>query len=431
MNDADSYPIQVTAIVNAVELNHRHGVGILINRIFAGEQNLSTFRTLNIYEGINTIGHLDFVIGTRGWTRHQIQEWIDSVLGSRPIDRILCIPYNPEEVEIALAIQRVTNAPICTYVMDDRNMTIDDISDRLMAELLLKSQFRLGISPEMCDMYAAKYKLPMYFAPPVLPLELVDTKISIDNCLRSPTGIIIGNIWSGSWLNLLRQTVAQAGLKLDWYGNTGADWNIKNRERLMADGIKECGFLPTEAELAAVLRTYPYVIVPSGTLDRRDRNQATSWLSLPSRIITILASANTPIIVLGNPSTAAARFVDRLEIGYCVDYDADRLQSVIEEIMQPSIQLKLRENAARIAPLFINDRMDEWIWQSLALGYPIDDRFAKLLDCQLDYQDALATCMTALRDRHTSSDLFNQMKRSAVWQSVSRKVKKLKNIGKL
>jgi hypothetical protein len=201
----------------------------------------------------------------------------------------------------------------------------------------------------------------------------------------------------------------------------------------MADGIKECGFLPTEMELATTLRTYPYAIVPSGTLDDRDLNQPISWLSLPSRIVTIVAASNTPIIVLGNPNTAAARFVERLEIGYCVNYDADRLRSVIDEIVQPSVQLKLRQNAARIAPLFINDRMDEWIWQSLALGRPIDDRFTKLLDRQLDYHGALATCMTALRDRNTQIaklqfNIFKRIKKSPILQSVSRKVKKYRQI---
>jgi hypothetical protein len=59
------------------------------------------------------------------------------------------------------------------------------------------------------------------------------------------------------------------------------------------------------------LKKYAYVVVPSCTLDLRDDNLATSWLSLPSRIPFVLATVNIPILVLGNSSTAAARFVEK------------------------------------------------------------------------------------------------------------------------
>lgn len=395
---APSILTNVDVLINAVELNHRHGVGILINRIFTDSTKIITLRTDNSYQGDSPFGIFDYVLGARGVNRSIIKAKIEAVLAGYQVNHILCIPYYSEELLMALAVQEITNAPICTYLMDDRNVLVDGIPDEVMAELLQQSALRLGISPEMCDVYATKYNLPIHFAPPILPPELVNTEISglSQDVLISQRGAMIGNVWSPIWLQLLREMTRKAGVQLDWYGNTGANWYIKNRSQLAIDGIIEKGFLPTEMEVASVLRGYPYVVVPSGTLDARDDNLATSWLSLPSRIPFILATSNTPIIVLGSRNTAAARFVERLKIGIVADYDSESFRTAVAYITQPEIQIQMRQNAASHAPLLINNRMDEWIWQSLEAGEPIDQRFAKLCSPS-NYVRSFVTCLNSIK----------------------------------
>ena len=140
------------------------------------------------------------------------------------------------------------------------------------------------------------------------------------------------------------------------------------------------------------------------SLDYRDDNPAVSWLSLPSRIPFVLATANTPIIVLGNSSTAAARFVTRLGIGVVADYDPVSFRTAVAHITQPLIQQKMRENAAKAAPNLVNEQMDEWIWQSLKLGKPIDDRFELMLTEPSDYVMSFTTCLNLIRQQQAEID---------------------------
>jgi hypothetical protein len=406
MTTTNPTQLDVDVIINAVEINDRHGVGVLLQRIFKDRSRIFTIRALNLYGGNCTFGRYDHLLGAIGLSRTEIFSRIQKVLTQHTVDRVLCIPYHVEEIFAALAAHEIFGAKICTYLMDDQNVIATSIPDELMAELLAKSALTLAISPEMRDVYMAKYQTPIHFVPPVIPAALVadPTAPLLPIAQREPTGAIFGNIWSPQWLNLLRTMTRETGEKIDWYGNTGADWNFSDREQLSDDGIVERGFLPTETEVVAVLRKYAYVVVPSGTLDRRDDNLAVSWLSLPSRIPFVLATANTPIIVLGNPNTAAARFVTRLGIGTVADYDPVSFRAAVAHITQPLIQQQMRENAAKIAPHLVNEQMDEWIWQSLKLGKPIDNRFEALLTEPSDYATSFTTCLNLIRQQQAEID---------------------------
>jgi hypothetical protein len=396
--------LDADVIINAVEINDRHGVGILLQRIFKDRSRIISIRTDSIYGGKQSFGSYDMVVH-RGLSRSEILAQIDKKLTGQTIRRILCIPHYIEEILVALAIQKLFGAEICTYLMDDRNISLCAIPDELMSELLAKSALCLAISPEMRDVYRAKYGHPIYFAPPVIPVKLVNPHPPIFS--GEPMGAIFGNIGSSKWLQLLRTMTRKAGVQLDWYGNAAASGYVSDREKLSSDGIIERGFLPTEAEVVEALQKYAYVVVPSGTLDLRDDNLATSWLSLPSRIPFVLATVNIPILVLGNSSTAAARFVEKWGIGTVADYDAASFRMAVDLITQPSIQAQMRQNAAKIAPQFINEQMDEWIWQSLKLGKPVDDRFESLSTNAPGYISSFTTCLDIIRQQQAEIDRLN------------------------
>lgn len=390
-------------IINAVEINDRHGVGILLQRIFKDRSNTISIRALNIYDGDHSFCDFNYSLSAIGLSRAEIFVKIKEILAGHTVKRILCIPYHQEEIFMALAVHELFGAKICTYLMDDQNILADGIPDDVMGEMLSKSTLRLAISSEMRDVYTAKYGCKINFAPPVIPAKLANTEIplafaSIDQMSENihQTGAMIGNIWSSQWFQLLRTMTREAGVQLDWYGNSGADWNMGNRSQLATDGITERGFLPTEAELATVLRNHAYIVVPSGTLDERDDNHATSLLSLPSRIPFVMATSNTPIIVVGSRNTAAARFVERLQIGTVADYDPVSFRTAVTYVTQPQIQLQMRQNAARQVPHFVNEQMDEWIWQSLAAGEPIDRQFAEL-DAISNYTEAFTACLNLMK----------------------------------
>jgi hypothetical protein len=89
----------------------------------------------------------------------------------------------------------------------------------------------------------------------------------------------------------------------------------------------------------------------------------------------MMATSHIPILVLGSPDAASARFVDQFGIGTVAPYDRDCFVNAVHHIMQPDVNLAMRKRALAAAGRFTDVGAGEWIWQSLALGEPIDARF--------------------------------------------------------
>jgi FkbM family methyltransferase len=147
---------------------------------------------------------------------------------------------------------------------------------------------------------------------------------------------------------------------------------------LAGDGVFIHEALP-ETELAEVLRRSSFAVVPSGTLDETDDNVGIARLSLPTRIPFILASSNTPIIVIGSDRTASARFVKRFRVGTVCDYEPARYREAVRSVTAPEAQVSLRQNARAIAQTFAAKGTAEWIWQSLEQGVPVDMKYEELM----------------------------------------------------
>jgi len=260
--------------------------------------------------------------------------------------------------------------------MDDNNVFAHGISDELMRELLSKSDLRLAISPEMRNEYEKKHNLKFWVLPPVVAPNSIATQSTPypGKFFESKTGILIGSLWSGAWLRQLRAAVRQSGLQVHWYGNSNAAWLREDTKGLERDGIIDCGFIP-EAELTKKLKDFPYAIIPTGTLDADDDRQEISRLSLPSRMTYLTAIANMPLLVVGSPETAAAKFIQRFKVGTVCEYDGEKLRTVVEQICLPNSQAELRKNAADSAAVFSAKGVGSWIWESLEIGQAVDNRY--------------------------------------------------------
>ena len=134
---------------------------------------------------------------------------------------------------------------------------------------------------------------------------------------------------------------------MDWYGKL-QEWLKVSVGELSEDGIDARGFI-AESELASLCRSYPYALIPSGTLDHREDHPAVARFSLPSRMPFILAACNTPMIVLGSRGTAAARFVERLRVGMVVDYESSSFIEAVETVVTPERQREFRQQAVEHA----------------------------------------------------------------------------------
>jgi hypothetical protein len=367
------------AVVTPFESCPRHGVGVLVQKIFGACPDVLAVRSQSGFGHENYVGDRVAVLSHSGVGRPDVYRAVlKGVAGSR-VRRVCCLPFLADDCLNAIVLHDAFAAPLCTYVMDDANVASDGIPDALLGELLAKSGLRLVISTEMRDAYEAKFGLEHHVVPPVVN----GSQVRIDPTpqeaqeARARTGALVGNIWNQRWLDLLRQTLRGSGLSLHWFSNGGNTRLKFDPAELAADGLVVCGGRP-EVELAPLLRRYPYAVVPSGLLDEDDGTRSIAALSLPSRVPFIMATAQTPVIVLGHPDTAAARFVERMGIGRGCAYEPAAFSAAVEEVCAAPTQSRLRAAAAAAAPQFSADGLADWIWQSLALGRPVSDRFPAL-----------------------------------------------------
>lgn len=373
--------VKATAVITACEMNDLHGTGVLVKRIVADTPNILSIRSMDLYSGEHDFGDLSFLISHVGLTRKESIQHILKTLGENTIQRILCIPYRPDDLITSIILNELFNAPLGVYIMDDQNICDPGIPDDLMREFLHRCSFRLATHPELRDAYEAKYSLKFGILPAIAPEHLISSQIHdfTRQTSKSEKGVLIGSLWSPQWFELLCNTVSGANAQLDWYGNFQYDWIQEKLEEMKQKGITPYGVL-SEAELAEQLKCYAYVVVPTGTLDERDDRHELSRLSLPGRIIFALATSNTPIIILGSEKTSAARFVKRFNIGITCDYEPKSLENAISYISNVDTQQRMRANAVKLSDKFSSSGVSHWLWKSIEIGKPSDPRFENLFD---------------------------------------------------
>jgi hypothetical protein len=366
------------AIVSHIEVNDRHGVGVLLRRLFSHQSNVLSIRSKDFYEGRQNFGDKHLRISHDDQTRDSVFARVLGALRGSTVKRVLCVPYFRDDVLTAIALKEIFAARLCTYLMDDQNLYADEIPDAAMRELLEKSSLRLAISPELAMGYEQKYGCTMALMPPVVstPLILRHLHPLPEDALRRGAGVIVGNIWGQRWLHLLRETVRHSGITLRWFCNSEFQWVSCSPEELRADGIApHDGPAVPDPELVDVLRQTPFVVVPSGVLDDTDDRRFIAQLSLPSRIPFIIATSQAPMLVLGSGETGAARFVTRTGTGLVAPYNREAFRQAVERISRPDVNLAMRQAALLVAPRLVDIGAAAWIWESLERGGPVDTRY--------------------------------------------------------
>jgi hypothetical protein len=365
-------------IVSHIEVSDRHGVGKLLRMMFLGEPNLISIRSKSVFGGRNELGSVSLCISHADHSRDVVFAKVVENLCRHTVRRVLCVPYFPDDVRTAIAIKEIFGVPLCTYIMDDQNICVPAIPDILMEELLSKSDLLLGISAEMCIVYERKYGRRMWPMPPLAPGRLIPSRLNVPQAEATMRGVIIGNIWGQRWMELLRGTVRNSGISLSWYSNGDFGGLPGGKDTLLADSITP--FEPLRDDpLVQVLRQTWFAVVPSGLLDDEDDRRFIAQLSLPSRIPYMMATSHIPILVLGSPETASARFVQRFGIGAVAGYTTESFVKAVHYIMQPEVNLAMRKRALLAAGMFTDTGAAEWIWESLARGEAADLRFEGLL----------------------------------------------------
>jgi len=363
-------------IISATQINHHHGVGILLQRLFPQSANLVTLRSLTVYGEEETFGVGHHELKSMHLTLRETEARLRDILAPYRIQRILCVPYFREDFIHGCLAHKLTQAPLCTYIMDDQNIFTNKVPDHWVDRLLRSSDLCFGISPELCAAYQHKFNRKLHLLPPLVERAKPLVPCSWQPGSRGPLKVaMIGNVWTVDRFRKLRTLLRTVGLQVDWYGSGhAAGWLRGTPEEWKADNIHCRGYLP-EDELVAVLSTYPCVLVPSGSLDQDDDNLSFSRLSLPSRLIFLHTRTDTPVLLLGSKDSAAGRFIQNLGTGLCASYQAEDLRQQLARLQEPEEHRRLRQAIRQWAPHLILSDGGQRLWDALARREPIQADF--------------------------------------------------------
>jgi FkbM family methyltransferase len=363
------------AVVCHNEVNDRHGTGILIQRLWPDSCGVISIRAETQWGGEQTFGARQLVIPD-GLDRTAIYRWTLDETREIRIARIFCIPFSTPEVFAAIALRDALQVPLCLYLMDDQNVTVQRIPDDLMGEAIRKATVRLAISSDMRDAYEAKYASRFWIAPPTIPSNIRPGPAAG----RVPgKAIVVGNIWGWSWFAGLRATVRTSGLHVDWFANTanGGALNLPEEHGLVEDGIYLHAPLP-EADLASRLAEYQVALIPTVPADGDRENEGVASLSLPSKVPFLIGASDLPIVVLGDESSCVARFVRHFKIGDVCPYDGAALSRVIESVSEPEWRETQSKSLAKLREIFAEQDLPSWLAATVASARPPTLAFEEL-----------------------------------------------------
>jgi hypothetical protein len=410
-----------TLLITHAEVSVRHGTGALLKNIFRDEKEIVIFHSQSFFD-TNEIGTYSHRVWHGPISVQKVVARIRKILDGITVRRILCVPFYQDDVLSALAAAKLTGAPMALYIMDDQNIHVQEISDPLMSQLIAVARVRFAISEQLRQAYSRKYRKPFWFLPPVIAPELLAPPSLDHTSSTPPRGTLIGNIWSLDVLRDFRRVIKESGLKIDWFGNAGKPFIELSPIEAELEGLTLHAIVPDE-ELVRSLRTADFAVVPSGTLAEDSSHNWLAKASLPSRIIYLMATANIPIIVMGHPETAAARFVERLGLGAICSYDSQAFLEAVGTVTGPERFLQIRLRANELGPKFSADGIADFIWNSLGAGRPIDKRFNEIL--MLISESTSDTCSG--QEDPGSIDTSSEVKKPFVQQTSTAMLTRIKD----
>jgi len=365
-----------TLVITHAEICDRHGTGALLGKIFKDEHPLLVLYSRSYFDR-QSLGTVVHHMPHPELELEAAERKVAALLDGHDVKRILCVPFFPDDALSAIAAANITSAPLVTYIMDDQNLFLQGIADPLMKMLLERSAMRFAISEALRSGFKQKYGLPVWIIPPATSRRLFAPVDLPPPNNQTPRGVIIGNVWSKEMLQQLRELVKASGQTVEWFGNAGKPFIQLDPAELFKEGIVLHGVV-AEDELVRALRQFDYAILPSGNMSGMIEHDWLFRASLPSRLIYMLTTAHLPIVVLGDPETAAGEFVTRLELGVASPYRTSEFRAAVSEVTNLETAARIRRKAAQLAPTFASEPISEWIWHSVQLGQPFDDRYEKV-----------------------------------------------------
>ena len=339
-----------------------HGVGALIQKVFEGSRSWANIRSgdYHIRHKAPVPSLLIHCHSSEHSNRLATMSHIAKALGESRVRTVLAVPYSDQDCLNALALSYLYGAPLRLWLMDDQNIHGTRISDSMMRELIEKSVFRLAICEEMKVLYEEKFGHPFEVQMPV-ERECDLLHRALPTTLNDPPKIAsCGNVWCESTMRSLMAFTKTEGLTIDWYGNLG---NSIAHEELSASGIRVRGSVAHE-HLIASLRTYDLAIVAMPDETFLDR----AWqarLSFPSKIVTLSATANLPVLFVGPKGNPGANFVRKHDLGEACAWTQDQFSAALGKMLSLERLTQIRARAAVLSGHFSASPVAGRLWRGL------------------------------------------------------------------
>ncbi len=370
---------RVDLMVSPNEISSAHGTGILMTRLADGAGQFIAMRSRTNYGGRQDISPAQsFVLPNPGMDRAEIVEQVAHWLRAYDLDTITCVPYFETDLLIGLAAKSVSGAPMALWIMDDNCLHSNGIRREVMAEAIARADAIFAISPELRHAYEAEFGRPIHVLPPLVAGKHIRNSPSPvpAEALREKRAVMIGNVWSQDWLEKLLPAIEGSGWTLTWYvSNPDASWLEIDRNRAERAGLR-IAQQPPMAEFIAAVSGAAFALIPSAEVLDSGSAAAIARLSLPTRVPFIVATSGTPLLVLGNPGSAVARFISRFGVGDVTGYAPGDFRAAAAALSDPARQAEIRAKAASIGPMFRSEGIFDYVrGAARERGYLAEDRF--------------------------------------------------------
>ncbi|HEY0790897.1 MAG TPA: FkbM family methyltransferase [Chthoniobacterales bacterium] len=286
--------------------------------------------------------------------------------------RILCLPGCEDDLRIAVAAADISGKPLALYLVDKLPERSTLGLNAVLAETLQKARVCFALTEGIRAHYQKQFPKRIWLVPPVLPSSQAPPRGSRE-IAKPLKGVFLGHPGAVETFRCIRQMLSPEALQLTWLNGSGRQANDPEQ---IGDWQIARVVSASAALVADTCQGSDFLLVAGTTLDETSTGGRTNADVLWA-IVEALVASGRPILLVERSETAASRSVQEGGLG-ATWYLQGNLEQKLAEIVSDPFRHRTLETAGQFASRFTGAELVKFIWDSLALGRGVDDRYEKL-----------------------------------------------------